>query len=136
MRYVYGTVIAINPAIPWRHGMNILLIEDDRNFGWILKRELEAEDHRVNLAGDGVDGILSFIDAQYDIVLLDIRMPRLNGLDALRILKRLDPAMPVIAFSANTSPRDIADTEEAGALVCLTKPFEVAQLKREIACCQ
>lgn len=116
--------------------MRILLIEDDKNFGLIMKNELEAENHRVRLATDGVEGVLSFINGEYDLVLLDLRMPRLAGADALRIIKQLNPSVPAIAFSANAGPWEMQETLSAGARRCLRKPFEVAQLKREIAQCQ
>jgi len=108
------------------------LIEDDKNFGLILKSELEAESHQVDLATDGVEGVLQFIEEQYDMVLLDIRMPRLTGTDALRIIKRLDPTVPAITFSANAGDREMADSVAAGARRCLSKPFALAQLKRVI----
>lgn len=112
--------------------MHILLIEDDKNFGLILKNELEAEAHQVDLACDGVEGVLQFIHDHYEIVLLDIRMPRLAGTDALRIIRSLDPAVPVIAFSGNAGDREIQETLEAGALKCLQKPFALASLKQEM----
>ncbi len=59
--------------------MNILLAEDDKNFGLILKSELEEEHHRVDLVANGVEAVLSFINKAYDFVLLDLRMPRLSG---------------------------------------------------------
>ena len=113
--------------------MHILLMEDDKNFGLILKNELEAEDHRVDLATDGVEGVLNFIRDRHDLVLLDIRMPRLAGTDALRIIKGLNPMVPAIAFSANAGNREMEETLAAGACRCLPKPFLLAELKEEIA---
>jgi DNA-binding response OmpR family regulator len=110
--------------------MQILLVEDDKNYGRILKLELEEEDHQVDLANDGVEGVLSFLGGLFDIVLLDIRMPRLNGIDTLRIIKRLDPAVPVIVYSANASPRDRAEAMAAGACACLSKPFTFDRLNQ------
>jgi two-component system, NtrC family, response regulator AtoC len=112
--------------------MHILLIEDDKNFGLILKTELEAEAHQVDLACDGVEGVLHFIQDQYEMVLLDIRMPRLTGTDALRIIRRLDPVIPAIAFSANAGETEIQETLAAGANKCLQKPFALSQLKLEM----
>ena len=56
-------------------GLNILLADDDKNFGLILKNELEAECHCVDLVSNGVEAVLSFIKNLYDFVLLDLRMP-------------------------------------------------------------
>ncbi len=112
--------------------MHILLIEDDKNYGLILKHELEAEAHRVDLASDGVEGVLQFIQDDYEMVLLDIRMPRLTGTDALRIIRSLDPDVPAIAFSANAGEREIQETLAAGANKCLQKPFALSRLKTEM----
>jgi len=112
--------------------MHILLIEDDKNFGLILKNELEAEAHQVDLACDGVEGVLHFIHDHYEMVLLDIRMPRLTGTDALRIIRSLDPDVQVIAFSGNAGEREIQETLDAGAKQCLQKPFALSRLKMEL----
>jgi DNA-binding response OmpR family regulator len=69
--------------------MNILLAEDDKNFGLILKKELEEDYYSVDLVPNGA--VINFLKSLYDFVLLDLRMPRLNGLDALRIIKNINP---------------------------------------------
>jgi CheY-like chemotaxis protein len=112
--------------------MNILIAEDDRNFGRILKAELEDSGYVVELAGDGVAAVLAFIGGKIDFVLLDIRMPRLGGIDALRIIKKLNPNVPAITFSGNAGADELTDSVTAGAIVCLTKPFEIAMIKEEI----
>jgi two-component system, OmpR family, response regulator len=112
--------------------LNILLAEDDRNFGSILKSELEQESHCVDLVANGVDAVLNFISKAYDFVLLDLRMPRLGGTDALRIIKNLNPHVPAITFSGHAGSKEMEETLECGALKCFTKPFSISQLKDEI----
>ena len=112
--------------------MNILLAEDDRNFGLILRGELQEENCRVDLVPNGVEAVLSFIDNPYDFVLLDLRMPRLGGTDALRIIKTINPQVPAITFSGNAGSSEITESIACGAIKCFTKPFEISQLKREI----
>lgn len=112
--------------------MRLLLVEDDKRFGQVLKRELEDDIHIVQLASDGVEAVLDFVDSRYDIVLLDVRMPRLSGIDALRIIWKFNPLVPVIVFSADSGPEAIRGTEPAGQAKFMAKPFEIAQLKREI----
>ena len=112
--------------------MNILIAEDDRNFGRVLKTELEESGHVVRLVGDGVAAVLEFIEGRIDFILLDIKMPRLSGIDALRIIKKLDPHPPAITFSGNAGSEELADSVTAGAIKCLTKPFEIARIKEEI----
>lgn len=112
----------------------ILLAEDDRNFGRVLKAELEEAGHAVSLAPDGVEAVLVFIDARgmYDFVVLDIKMPRLDGISALRIIKKLDPEVPVVTISGNAGALEMADAVKAGAIRCLSKPFEIVNLLSEI----
>jgi CheY-like chemotaxis protein len=112
--------------------LNILLAEDDRNFGLILKGELEEEGHLVDLVANGVDAVLNFCSNVYDFVLLDLRMPRLGGTDALRIIKNINPQVPAITFSGNAGSSEMEETLQCGAIKCFSKPFSVAQLKDEI----
>ncbi len=111
--------------------MKILLVEDDRNFGQVLKAEL-ADAGEIDLAPDGVEAVLKFIGGKYDFVLLDIKMPKLDGINALRIIKKLDPHVPAITYSGNAGSGEMAESVKAGAIRCLTKPFEIRQLKEEI----
>ena len=112
--------------------MNILIADDDRNFGWILKAELEEESHTVDLAIDGVEAVLKFLDNSYACVLLDMKMPRLSGTDALKILMKLKPGVPVIVISGNAGSHDMEQAMCLGAKKCLPKPFSFAQLKDDI----
>ena len=83
--------------------LEILLAEDDRNFGNVLKRELEEDGYIVTLVNDGVEAVLKFIGkgSDYDFVLLDIKMPMLDGINTLKIIKKLNPDVPAITFSGN-----------------------------------
>ena len=74
--------------------MRVIIVEDDKNFGYVLKGELEAAGYEMDLALDGVEAVLKVIDEHYDFVLLDIKMPHLDGINCLRILKKLRPALP------------------------------------------
>jgi two-component system response regulator AtoC len=112
--------------------MRILLAEDDRNFGTVLRQELEAGGFEVDLAADGVDAVLRFIENEYGMVVLDIKMPKLDGIGALRIMKKLNRAVPAIAISGNAGSGEMAESVKAGALRCMTKPFPIAQLTDEI----
>jgi DNA-binding response OmpR family regulator len=112
--------------------MRILLVEDDKNFGQVLRGELAEAGSEVDLAQDGVEAVLKFIDGSYDFVLLDIKMPKLDGINALRIIKKLNPRVPAITYSGNAGSGEMAESVKAGAIRCLTKPFAITQLKEEI----
>ena len=114
--------------------LEILLAEDDKNFGNVLKSELEEDGYIVTLVNDGVEAVLKFIGkgSDYDFVLLDIKMPMLDGINTLRIIKKLNPDVPAITFSGNAGSGEMAVSVKVGAIRCLTKPFEIAQLKNDI----
>jgi two-component system response regulator AtoC len=112
--------------------VKILLADDDKNFGTVLKNELEEERHAVDVVSDGVEAVLRFINDAYDFVLLDIRMPRLNGIDALRIIKKINPNVPAITISGKAGDLEMAESVRCGAIKCFRKPFEIAQLKNDI----
>ena len=112
--------------------MNILLADDERNFGVVLKNELEDEGYIVDRVGDGVEAVLKFIDGYYDFVLFDIKMPRLDGINALRIIKKIDPDVPAITFSGNAGTDEMAESVKAGEIRCFTKPFDMSQIKEDI----
>jgi two-component system response regulator AtoC len=113
--------------------LKILLAEDDKNFGRVLKNELEDDGYTVDLVYDGVEAVLSFIESDnaYDFILMDIKMPKLDGINALRIIKRLRLDVPAITISGNAGSGEMAESVRAGAMRCLTKPFEISQLKDE-----
>ena len=112
--------------------MKILLADDERNFGIVFKSELEDEGYIVDRVADGVEAVLRFIDGYYDFLLFDIRMPRLDGINALRIIKKLDPEVPAITFSGNAGTDEMQESVKAGAIKCFTKPFDMARIKEDI----
>lgn len=112
--------------------MKILVVEDDRNFGRVLTSALKDDGYEVDLAADGVEGVLRCIDTLYDFVLLDIRMPKLDGINALRIIKKIDPETAAMTYSGNAGSGEMAESVKAGAIRCLTKPFEISQLTADI----
>ena len=114
---------------------SILLGEDDRNFGLVLKGELEESQYTVDLVPNGVEAVLKFITTPYHFVLLDILMPRLSGIDTLRIIKKINPLIPVIAFSGNAGSREMEESVECGAIKCYRKPFAISQLKDDVRNC-
>ena len=111
--------------------MNILLAEDDRNLGIVVESELEEDGYAVDLVNDGVGAVLKSLEKSYNFY-FDMKMPKLDGIHALRIIKKLDRYLPAIPFSGNAGQDEIADVLEAGAIGYLTKPFEIEELKESI----
>jgi DNA-binding response OmpR family regulator len=112
--------------------LNILLAEDDRNLATVIKQELEDDDHSIDLVHDGVEAVLRVIDRQYHCILIDIVMPNLDGINALRIIKRLSPDVPVIVLSGNAGADQTEASCRMGAIKCLAKPFSMSELKGDI----
>jgi DNA-binding response OmpR family regulator len=112
--------------------MMILIAEDDKNLGFLLKSELEDEGYSVDLVGDGVEAVMKYIGEKHEFVIFDIKMPKLDGINALKIIKKINPEVPAITISGNAGTGEMAESVRAGAIRCLTKPFQVSQLKEHI----
>jgi DNA-binding response OmpR family regulator len=110
--------------------LNILLADDDKNFGIVLKNELEEEGYSVELVTDGVEAVLHFIEYPYDLVLIDVKMPKLDGIGALKIIKKLKPAIPVIIFSGNSGFSYIEEMLNMGVIRYFLKPFDMEDFKK------
>jgi CheY-like chemotaxis protein len=112
----------------------ILSADDDPDIRLLVKRILRAAGHRVILAADGQAAVESALADDVDLVILDVEMPRMRGLDVCRII-RDDPRtshLPVIIASGSLVP-PYDDVHEAGATACIAKPFGPAQLRAVVA---
>lgn len=108
--------------------MRILIGEDDPKVAAFLEQGLEAESHEVDLARDG-EAVLAMVERyRYDIILLDLMLPKRNGLEVLAVLRRKDQRTPVLMVSARDSRDDIQRAVDAGANDYLTKPFRFNDL--------
>jgi CheY-like chemotaxis protein len=114
--------------------MKILYIEDHPAQSDIMKQMLEFSGYEVVLAMNGEEGIEKAREAQPDIILMDLRMPGIGGIEAIKQLK-LDPSIaeiPVVVLSAWTSQRNREEAEKAGAAKFLAKPVDTKHLIEEI----
>ena len=108
--------------------MRLLIVEDDRKLAEFVARGLRAESFAVDLAGDGREGE-AFIDAyHYDLLILDLMLPRLSGTELLRRVRKSRPTLPVLVLTARDATDDKVAHFEAGADDYLTKPFDFAEL--------
>jgi two-component system alkaline phosphatase synthesis response regulator PhoP len=111
---------------------NILVVEDDEAIATGLSLNLRLAGHQPSIARDGEEA-LEAIDAQdFDLVLLDINLPRLNGLEVLQALRAADNLVPVIVVSARDGEFDKVAALRLGADDYLTKPFALAELLARI----
>jgi two-component system response regulator PhoP len=108
--------------------MRLLIVEDDRKLAEFVARGLRSESFAVDIAGDGREGE-GFIDAyQYDLLILDLMLPRLSGTELLRRVRKSHPTLPILVLTARDATDDKVAHFEAGADDYLTKPFDVGEL--------
>jgi DNA-binding response OmpR family regulator len=106
----------------------ILVIEDDPKVQRAMSRLFEPEGFAVEIATDGVAGVEAFSARQPNIVILDLRMPRMSGRDVCKEIKRLSPSVPIIVVSATSDVMDKVLLLELGADDYVTKPFSPREL--------
>ena len=110
----------------------ILVIEDDPDIGNMLEINLREEGYAVELANNGELGLQRLREAHYDLLVLDVMLPGVNGLDVCREVRRKDEYQPIIILSARSSETQRVIGLELGADDYLTKPFSIVELAARI----
>jgi DNA-binding response OmpR family regulator len=108
--------------------MRILVIEDEARIQAFLSRGLEAEGYLVGSCGDGLEGLALAKSGAWDLVVLDLQLPGLTGLQVLQELRRTHPRLPVLILSARTDLRTKLKGFELGAGDYVPKPFSLDEL--------
>jgi len=106
----------------------ILLVEDDQNFGDVLKSYLEMHDFVVTLATDGVQGFESYRKGKFDLCIFDVMMPRKDGFTLAKEIRDQDTAMPIIFLTAKNLEEDVLEGFKIGADDYISKPFNSEEL--------
>jgi len=110
----------------------VLLVEDDTNFGQVLKNYLELNDFVVELSRDGILGLAAFRREKFDICLLDVMMPNMDGFTLAEEIRNVDPEVPLFFLSAKSMKEDILNGYKLGADDYITKPFDSEILLQKI----
>ncbi len=113
----------------------ILVVDDDPVIQKLLSVNFEMEGYRVVCASDGLEGLQRAVSEHPDLILLDVMMPRMDGIAVVRELKS-DPAtaiIPVILLSAKAQATDVSGGLDAGADEYITKPFDPLELLDKVA---
>lgn len=113
--------------------IKLLLVEDDPNFGSILKSYLELADYEVVLKTDGKQGLGSFNSGTFDLCILDIMMPEMDGFTLAKEIRKKNEKMPLIFLTAKSLKEDVLKGFQLGADDYLTKPFDSEVLLCKIA---
>ena len=112
--------------------MRLLLIEDDAILRLGLKRQLEADGYRVDLAIDGEDGLFQAREYPLDLAIVDLGLPKVNGLTVVQTLRAEGRTLPILILTARSSWQDKVTGLEAGADDYLVKPFEYPELAARV----
>ncbi|MEK7576260.1 MAG: response regulator [Patescibacteria group bacterium] len=111
----------------------ILIVEDNRDFIVILRSMLKRiGDFKIFVAHDGIEGEVTCEAHIPDLVIMDMLMPAMNGIEATRIMRRHFPKLPIIMLTASDTRKNEEDSIAAGCNAFLKKPISLAQLREAI----
>jgi heavy metal response regulator len=112
--------------------MKILLVEDDKGIARFVKKGLLENSFSVDVAFDGEDGLFLALHRGYDLIILDIMLPKMDGIEILKRMRRTEIQTPVIFLTAKDSEKDIVQGLNSGADDYITKPFSFNELLARI----
>lgn len=110
----------------------ILIIEDEENIARVLQLELQFEGYIVSIAHTGTEGLIQYRESTFDLILLDLMLPEMNGLDVLKRIRATESDTPVILLTAKSDIEDKVKGLDLGANDYVTKPFEIDELLARI----
>jgi len=112
--------------------VNILLVEDDPNLGFLVQDSLERNGYNLQLYADGATGLQAFQQQNFDICILDVMLPVLDGFFVAQEIRKANTDVPIIFLTAKARPEDRILGLTIGADDYLTKPFQLEELKLRI----
>lgn len=115
-------------------GPHILVIEDEPAVQTLLRKQLTANGYQVTVAGDGLDGLMKLESVKPDLVISDVMMPNLDGIEFVRAIKQHQETqrIPVIFLTAKSDPRSMIEGINVGARFYVTKPFQIDDLLSKV----
>jgi len=108
--------------------MRVLVVEDNRKMAGLLKKGLEEKSHSVSLALDGQAGLELATNSEFDSIVLDLMMPKMDGFEVVYQLRKSNERVTILVLSAKDATTDIVRALDLGADDYLTKPFSFAEL--------
>src|SRR5690625_4502121 len=110
----------------------ILIVEDEQKLSRVLELELQYENYKTAIANDGKEALRLMEEKDWDLVLLDIMLPELSGMEVLRKIRRTDEVIPIILLTARDEVHDKVSGLDLGANDYITKPFQIEELLARI----
>ena len=108
--------------------LTILLCEDDENLGMLLREYLNAKGYNAELFPDGEAGYKAFVKNKYDLCVLDVMMPKMDGFTLAQEIRKVNTETPIVFLTAKTLKEDVLEGFKIGADDYLTKPFSMEEL--------
>ncbi len=108
----------------------VLVVDDEQDQVDYLTMELQLSGWTTGYAMSGVDAVLKVLEGDWDVVLMDIKMPKLDGIGALKIIRRVAPDQPVVMVTGQAGQGDMYESTRLGAYTCLLKPVEPDHLNK------
>jgi len=109
--------------------MRVLIAEDDRALAMFLARGIEADGHRVRSAADGAQAVAAFLEELPDLTILDLNLPVMDGEEALRRMRTVEPQLPVLVLTGRTEVETRIRCLDQGADDLMLKPFSLHELR-------
>ena len=108
--------------------MRVLVVEDEKKVASFIRKGMEEEGFTVDLAHDGEEGVHKATESSYDLILMDIMMPKKDGLTAIKEIREQNISTPILCLTAKDTVDDIVSGLDSGSDGYLTKPFAFAEL--------
>jgi DNA-binding response OmpR family regulator len=112
--------------------MPILVVEDDLPLASFLQNGLQAEHYAVDVAPDGEEAYWLVSECEYDLIVLDLNLPKMDGISLLRKVRSKRPSLPVLVLTGRTRIEDRVQALDTGADDCLLKPFSFTELSARV----
>ena len=112
--------------------MRILLVEDDLNLGLVIADHLKTQDYEVISAEDGAEGLVKFNEEQFNLCILDVMLPVLDGFSLAKDIRKINEDVPILFLTAKSMTEDKIKGFESGGDDYLTKPFSIQEFELRV----
>ena len=108
--------------------LEVLIVEDDKDFADSVAEMLELDEHQVTVLASGEEAVANYDEKAFDLVLLDIKLPGMSGLECLRAIRTINPIAKVMIITGAYTDQNRQEAKDGGALHVLQKPFDPLRL--------